>query len=95
MADISLFNRSLEALRLLGVADGDIRERFQAAYQQWVPILPGDLRTGDGPRLEALREKLNCTEDGTHGLDDEQVQEAAEEFAGLCEGAIVANRHWQ
>jgi hypothetical protein len=102
MADISLFNRSLAALRLLGVTDGDLRDRFQAAYQQWLPIEPGDLREQDARKLEALLDELQQVENpdpevvasAIQRMDDARLKRAADELAGLCEGAIVSNRSW-
>ncbi len=84
MADYSLLERSLLALKLLGTSRGDVVRRIEAAYAQWIPIMPRDLEQELRPRLTSLRKDYPRLFQN----NDLDINVYAEEFADLCTGAV-------
>ena len=94
MGDSSLYDRSRMVLKLLGLSDRNLRDRFYLAFQeQWGPVQPGNLRNDDQSRLQVLKDKLRG-ENGANPLlqmTDDEVKGLGEEFVDLCLRAMQDN----
>jgi hypothetical protein len=98
VADSSLCERAFMALRLLGLTEGSLRARFQAALTPTWPdvLLIGSKETG-GLRLRALSDRLwdgISIEGSLSQMTDEELAATVAEFVDLCQ-RVIRNYFWE
>ena len=80
VADASLFDRTLDALRDLS-GEGNLRYRFQTGYGHWQGITDRDMRT---PELKALYKTIRESAGALDQMTHDDIQKLITHYAGLC-----------